>query len=114
MEHLFESIVVETGSKEMMDIRLLPEYGEDGGHLKHYQTLFAFAERPYSTVAGAVSDINLRERQYKNNSAAESRSKSAPLRWDACHRCGIAEAPTRSCVKDARAVLVYETTNRRI
>jgi len=57
-QHLFEGIdVTIEGHKELADIQLLPELGDDGGHLKHYQTLFAFATKPYKDKVGCVTDI---------------------------------------------------------
>ena len=47
-------------SLEVADIKLLPEDDEDGGgHLQHYQTLFAFAERPYLDKQGHVGIFDL-------------------------------------------------------
>jgi hypothetical protein len=72
MQHLFAGMVVgvggdggcdgdmddgRDGTKEVRDIQLLAKYGDNGGHLKHYQTLFGFAQRPYRDVTGVVTDI---------------------------------------------------------
>ena len=51
--------MTELGSKELADIQLISEQLlSDGGHLQLYQTLFAFAVRPYSADEGSVSGID--------------------------------------------------------